>query len=425
MTAIEQREKHSTLPVQCPPGRPTLLLAQGTPAYRRMAGALILAGFATFSVLYGVQPLLPLFAVRFGIQAAEASLAISLATASMALLFIPAALLSDRIGRRRLITISLFASAALTILSALSPNWGTLLAMRAATGVALAGVPGVAMTYIAEEVDQASIGSVMGLYIAGTVVGSMTGRLGVSLIADLTDWRLALGLTGGAGLVCALGFRSLAPVSRAFGPMRQNAGAFLAATKRLLRDDTLPLLYAEGFLLMGAFITFYNYVGFRLQSAPYYLSQTQVGLIFLVYIVGSFSSAWFGGFAGRIGRTRVFWMPITVLLLGVFLTWATTLSLIILGIGVVTAAYFAAHSVASGWVSAHANQDRAQASALYLSFYYLGSSIFGTLGGFAWTHFGWEGVALYAGALVGVALAISVRLAFMRSGPSLARRASV
>ena len=138
-------------------------------------------------------------------------------------------------------------------------------------------------------------------------------------------------------------------------------------------------------------------------------------MIFLVYIFGSFSSAWFGSLASRVGRRHVFWMTIAALLAGVLLTYAAPLLLIILGVGIVTAAYFAAHSTASGWVSARAKQDRAQAAALYLFFYYLGSSIFGTLGGFAWTHAGWHGIVLYTGTLVLLAFAISVRLAFVPS----------
>ncbi len=64
----------------------------------------------------------------------------------------------------------------------------------------------------------------------------------------------------------------------------------------------LPLLYAEGFLLMGVFVTLYNYVSFRLEAPPYSLSQAMVGLVFLVYLLGSFSSAWIGGLASRLGR---------------------------------------------------------------------------------------------------------------------------
>ena len=61
---------------------------------------------------------------------------------------------------------------------------------------ALAAVPAVAMAYVAEEVDAATVGAAMGLYIAGSALGGMGGRLIASLIADIADWRWALGGVG-------------------------------------------------------------------------------------------------------------------------------------------------------------------------------------------------------------------------------------
>ncbi|WP_419816839.1 MFS transporter [Glacieibacterium sp.] len=385
-------------------------IARGTPAYRRLSIALLMAGFATFALLYGVQPLLPLFTTEYGVSAAEASLAVSLATGPMAVALLFAGVLSDRIGRRPIMAASLFVAAGLTIVSAVLPGWGMLLVMRLLTGVALAGVPAVAMAYVAEEVDAASIGAAMGLYIAGSALGGMAGRLGVSILADYMGWREALAGIGVAGLVAALAFRRLAPPSRAFAARRHDLRSFAGGVRALFGDAALPWLYAEAFLLMGAFVTVYNYTGFRLTAAPYDLSQTAVGAIFLLYIVGSFSSAWFGGLAGRIGRRKLFWMPIVLLLGGIAVTTAAPLPLIILGIGVFTGGFFGAHSIASSWVGRRARQNRGQAAALYLFFYYLGSSILGSAGGFAWSHGGWHGVALFVGTLGGVALVIALHL---------------
>ena len=53
------------------------------------------------------------------------------------------------------------------------------------------------------------------------------------------------------------------------------------------------------------FVTLYNYLGYHLLAPPYHLSQTVVGLIFSVYLVGTFSSAWMGQQATRYGRGRI------------------------------------------------------------------------------------------------------------------------
>jgi len=385
-------------------------IARGTAAYRRMTVALFIAGFSTFGLLYDVQPLLPFFTSRFHVGAANSSLAVSMATGAMALSFFPAGILSDRIGRLPVMTISLFASALLTVISSLLPGWPLLLVMRALTGIALAGVPSVAMAYVTEEVELPSVGGAMGLYIGGSAIGGMTGRLGMTLIAEHFGWRAAMGAMGLIGLGAALLFHLYAPASRAFAPVRHDVRAILTAVGRLLRDPVLRLLYLEGFLLMGAFVTIYNYAGFRLQAQPYGLSQSAVSSIFLLYILGSLSSAWFGGLAGRLGRERLFWLPVVGVLMGIALTAGSPLAIIILGIAVVTAAFFAAHSTASGWVGQRAGRDKAHAASLYLLFYYLGSSILGSAGGFAWTEAAWPGVAFFTATLVAIACAIALRL---------------
>jgi YNFM family putative membrane transporter len=387
------------------------LIVRGTPAYRRMGVALLMAGFSTFALMYDVQPLLPMFSAQFGVNAATSSLAVSLTTGAMALAFIPAAVLSDRIGRRSVMIFSLLTSAALTLLSAALPGWTELLAMRTAIGVALAGLPSVAMAYVAEEVHPSSIGSAMGLYIAASAIGGMAGRLGASFVSQYTGWREAIGLMGAAGLAAGLAFAVLAPQSRAFGPMHHDFRSLAIAMRGLLADKVLPLLYAEGFLLMGVFVTIYNYVAFRLEAPPYRLSQATVGFVFLVYLLGSFSSAWIGGLASRLGPSRVFWMPIAVLAAGIVLTAVRPLVAVLCGIAIITGAFFAAHSTASGWVGRRATRDRAQASALYLLFYYLGTSLLGSAGGLAWNRAAWLGVAGFALILTLTALLIAVRLA--------------
>src|SRR5438067_4141849 len=74
-------------------------IASGTPAYRRLALAMVIAGFATFALLYSVQSLLPVFSREFQVSAGEASLVVSLATGAMAITLLVASVISDRIGR--------------------------------------------------------------------------------------------------------------------------------------------------------------------------------------------------------------------------------------------------------------------------------------------------------------------------------------
>ena len=266
------------------------------------------------------------------------------------------------------------------------------------------------MAYVAEEVDHASVGSAMGLYIAGSAVGGMAGRLGVSLLTDWAGWRGAVAAVGVAGLVMAEAFRRLAPPSRHFSPSVQSPAAVARGFVDCFRDRAMPLLFAEAFVLMGVFVSIYNYAGFRLMAPPYGLGHAAVGAIFLLYLLGSASSAWFGAAAGRVGRRHLFWVPVVLLIAGVALTAAAPLRLVIAGIGITTIGFFGAHSIASAWVGRRALGRRGPAAALYLFFYYAGSSVLGSLGGVAWTHSGWPGVAWFCGGLGGVALVVALLL---------------
>src|ERR1700748_2551100 len=191
-------------------------ISAGTPAYRRLALALVIAGLSTFALLYSVQSLLPVFAHDFHVSAAESGVVVSLATGAMALMLLIASVVSDRIGRREMMVTSLFAGAILTIVSAALPSWHALLSPRFLTVIALSGIPAIAMTYLAEEVDASTIGGTMGLYIAGAAIGGMVGRIGSSVIADWLGWRIAVGTIGVICLIGAFVFRWAAPVSRSF-----------------------------------------------------------------------------------------------------------------------------------------------------------------------------------------------------------------
>ena len=385
-------------------------LVSGTPEFRRLNRALFAAGFSTFAILYCVQPLLPEFSREFEVSAAVSSLSLSVSTGLLAVAMLVAGSLSEVWGRKPVMVASLLASALLTILSAAAPNWTSLLLARMLIGITLSGLPAVAMAYVSEEVDPKSIGLAMGLFIGGNAVGGMAGRVISGVLTDLGSWRLAVGLIGTIGLASALtAWRSL-PASAHFRPRRADPADLLRSFAEHLRDPGLRGLFAEAFLLMGGFVTLYNYLGYRLTEPPYSLSQTAIGAIFAAYLVGTFSSAWIGALAGRLGRRRVLWAMIAIMLAGVALTLFSHLALILAGIVAVTFGFFGAHSIASSWVGNRALGAKAQASALYLFCYYLGSSAIGTLGGVFWTKGGWPGVAGLVTVLLPGAVAVALWL---------------
>jgi YNFM family putative membrane transporter len=258
-----------------------------------------------------------------------------------------------------------------------------------------------------------SIGLGMGLYIGGNAAGGLGGRLIAGVLTDAYGWRVGLAVVGAVGAVAAWTFVRSLPPSRHFvsQPLRWRSswGTF----RGLLRDSGLPLLFAEGFVLLGSFVTVYNYIGYRLMAAPYSLSQTAVGMIFSVYVVGMFSSSWVGHLAGRLGRRKVLWSMFALMLAGLGLTLCARLALIIAGIVLVTFGFFGAHSITSSWVGRRAGSAKAQASSTYLFVYYLGAALWGATGGLFYAQFGWTGVVAFVAALTGAGLLVAWRLYFV------------
>ncbi|SIR37486.1 MULTISPECIES: MFS transporter [Acidiphilium] len=386
-------------------------IERGSAAFRRTNLAMFAAGFATFALMYSVQPLLPVFARDFVVSPMVASLALSLTTFTLAGSLLIASALSEVWGRKRMMAGSILGAAVLTMVSAAIPHWGGFLLMRAAIGVVLSGLPAVAMGYLAEEIHPRSVGLAMGLFVGGSGFGGMAGRLLTGILADALGWRWAIVGIGAIGLVAGIIFVIRLPPSRHFERRSLAIGSLLRSYRAHLADPALRLLYAEGFLIMGGFVTVYNYITFRLLAPPFSLSQTSVGFIFAVYLVGVASSAWMGHLASRFGRARMLPAGIAIELLGALLTLSGSVPVIVLGIALVTFGFFASHSVASSWVGAQARGARAQAAALYLFLYYLGSSVAGSIGGYAWSFAGWGGVVGMIVILLVTGLALARRLA--------------
>ncbi|XXD79523.1 MFS transporter [Pseudomonas sp. Z5-35] len=388
-----------------------IYIEKGTPMFMRTVLALFCGGFATFALLYCVQPMMPLLSKEFSINAAQSSLILSVATGLLAIGLLITGPISDRIGRKSVMVAALFAASVCTIASAMMPTWQGVLVLRALVGLSLSGLAAVAMTYLSEEIHPKHIGLAMGLYIAGNAIGGMCGRLITGVLIDFVSWHTAMLVIGGLALIAAAVFWRILPESRNFRPRSLHPRSLLEGFTLHFRDAGLPLLFLEAFVLMGAFVTLFNYIGYRLLAEPYHLDQAFVGLLSVVYLSGIYSSAKIGALADRLGRRKMLWVTIALMLVGLVLSMATPLWLVILGMLVFTFGFFGAHSVASSWIGRRALKAKGQASSLYLFSYYAGSSIAGTAGGVAWHLGGWNGTGLFIGSLLVIALLIALKLA--------------
>ncbi|MDX3227554.1 MFS transporter [Streptomyces sp. ME19-01-6] len=383
-------------------------MSPGDPGFGRMRLALFAAGLATFALLFSTQALLPAISADLHVQPDQASWTVSAATLALALAVLPLSILSERFGRRAMMTGSLAVAVAVGLAVPFAPDLGALIALRAVQGAAIAGIPASAMAYLSEEVRPASLIGAIGLFVAGNSFGGMTGRLLTGWVADGWGWRVSLGTVGVLSLVCAIAFRLLLPKARHFTPSAVSPRALARTVGGHLSDPLLRRLYAIGALFMTVFGGVYTVIGYRLVAEPFNLSQSLVGSIFLIYLVGTASSAAAGKLVGRLGRRGALYVAVTTTAAGLLLSLGDSLAAVLLGLVLITAGFFAGHAVASSSVSRAAKTGRAQASALYQTAYYIGSSVGGTLGALAFHAAGWTGTVVLGLVAVSGAAAITL-----------------
>ncbi|MVU83938.1 MFS transporter [Nocardia sp. ET3-3] len=403
---------------------PALLERPRAAHEKRVTIALFAAGLTTFAAMYSTQSLLPSLSAAFAVPPAHAALAVSLTTGFLALAIVPAGVLAARIGRTKVMIGSAIAASALGLLLPLAPTLNVLLALRAVQGIVLAGVPAVAMAYLAEEIGAAGLGAAMGVYIAGTTIGGLAGRLIPSITLGVASWRWAEVSVSIAAALCTVWFARTLPPSRGFTPRPAGLGTLLGDLGRQLRDRGLLALFGLAFLLMGSFVSVYNFLGYRLTHRPFDMPAALAGSVFVLYLAGTAASAYAGRLADRRGHHRILVAALALMVAGALITIPDHLSTVLLGVLLFTTGFFGAHTVASAWVGTLA-ENRGAASSLYMFAYYLGSAVVGSAAGIAYAAGGWLGLvacvtALFVIAAILVASLVTAGRAAPR--PSRARR---
>ncbi|WP_042378829.1 MFS transporter [Corynebacterium resistens] len=378
------------------------------PRYRRALIAALCAGLASFNALYATQAVLPALSDDFAVSPTIAALTVSATTGALALTVLPAGVISERFGRRQVIQISALVATVLSLLLCFMPSIQSIIALRFVQGIAVAGVPAVVMTYLAEEIHGRHLPRVMGFYISGTTLGGLLGRLIPGIALDFTSWRYAVLLSAGFAVLMAVITATVIPPQHHFRPKSITWGHELTAIGQHLRNPVLLRLFALPFLLMGTFVSLYNYLGFRLIE-DFGLPASLAAMTFLMYLSGTWSSARAGSLVSTWGRSRVVAGSCLIGAVGLTLLFIPTLPSTLIGCLAFTAAFFAAHSAASAWVGEIATHDRAEASSLYVFSYYIGSSLMGWISGYFF-HAGWPVFVAWIATIVSISFVIALSL---------------
>ena len=354
-----------------------------------------LAGFCAFVNLYAPQPLLPMLAAEFRTSAAGISLLLTASTVAVALAAPFAGIIADRFGRKQVIVPSALLLALPAALAATATGLGQLVFWRFWQGFFAPGISVVVAAYINEEWEE-GVGSAMGAYVSGTVLGGFSGRMITGLAAAHLPWRWGFVVLGVLTAVGGVLLWVWLPPGRRFQRLHSGPST-AAAMARHLKNPQLLATYAVGFCVLFSMLATFTYVNFYLAAPPFHLSTAALGMLFVVYLVGAVVTPFAGRWVDRAGHRYTITLAIGGGLAGILLTLVPSLPVILVGLALCCTGVFAAQSASTSYIGTVTDQARAAAVGLYVLFYYVGGSFGAAIPGHFWTRGGWPAcVALIA-----------------------------
>jgi MFS transporter, YNFM family, putative membrane transport protein len=366
-----------------------------------------LAGYCCFINLYSPQSILPLLSKEFGASAVEVSYLITVSTLAVALTAPFTGTVADVLGRKRVIVVAMFALVAPTLMVGLSSSLTWMIFWRGVQGLVLPPIFAVTVAYIGDEWPHHEATTAAGIYSSGSSIGGFSGRLITGFFADLIGWRFGFYALAGIAFAGALAVMALLPPERKF----VRSQGLLASVRQMLghfRNKQLLATFAVGFGVLFNFICTFTYVSFHLAAPPYNLSATWLGAIFVTYLAGSMLTPWAGWAVNRFGRRRFVVRVLALWAVGVALTLATSLALIVLGLTISAACGLICQAISTAYVTITAKVGRSSAVGLYVTSFYTGGSFGAAVGGVTWTFGGWPACV----ALVVAMLAVMAGIVF-------------
>ena len=211
-----------------------------------------LAAFFSSFDRFAVAPMLVTIAASLGASLSEVA-----ATASLYYLLYGAmqpvwGMLSDRIGRVRVMRLTLYGATVAGVVSALAPNLGVLVAARALAGGLFAAVIPAALVYVGDTVGMDSRQKALADLMAASAVGTALATALGGLAAYLDAWRFAFAAPALAGGVLALLLARL-PEPEDFAP-EEREGPLVQVGRVLRRPWALAVVViaaVEGAVILG------------------------------------------------------------------------------------------------------------------------------------------------------------------------------
>jgi predicted MFS family arabinose efflux permease len=360
----------------------------------------VAAGVGVANVYY-IQPVLPLVRNTFSAGSGQIGLAPALTQAGYAAGMLFLAPLGDLVDRRRLIIVKALLLIAALIVVAVSPTLVMLLVASVAVGI-LGSVGQDFVPVAAHLAPDARRGRIVGIVTTGLLTGILLSRTLSGFIADILGWRAVYWIAAGS---IALTVATVWRVLPSFPPTAQGGyGALLRSLATLIQKH--PALRKAALtqgLLAVALGAFWSTLALMLSQAPFHLGASVAGSFGFAGAAGALGASLFGHLADR---TK----PDFIIRLGCVLGALAFGGMILIPDSIpalVVGAILFDLGVMAGLVSHQAvingldSTARSRLNGLLMTAAMIGVAVGAAIGGWAWSHHGWNGVCL-VGAGAGV-----------------------
>ena len=360
----------------------------------------------TFCSLYAAQPIQPLFQHEFQLSHFQAILFTTLMMAPLGVAPLFYGYILESFSAKVMVRWALFLLGVLEIFFSLAPDYLTLLTIRAIQGLMIPAILTSIMSYISYSSPKEKVQHAIAAYIAATILGGFLGRFLSGLCTDLFGWRFFFFVLG---LLLLLNCYLLKDMVR--DAKLHYARPKLNEIVALLRAKEFFWLYTSIFCLFFVFAALMNFLPFELKRINPGFGETGIGILYLGYSMGILVSLNTRRIINRFGNeSDAIGMGILVFGVGTLFFLIENYTVMFITMFVFCAGLFTAHSLLSGFVNKLAQQNKAIANGLYISFYYTGGTLGSVLPGAIFQRFGWQVFLIQLFSMVCLALFLTRRL---------------
>ena len=348
-----------------------------------------LIGVFAFLQVYSIQAILPVLMVEFLATEVQAGMIVGATILAIAIMSPFLGMLSDAVGRKSFVVGALLFLTVPTALIAQSPDIEWIGIWRFIQGLSVPGITVVIIAYIGEEFKGQSITELMSFYVSGAVLGGFMGRFLLGHLHEFFGWRNAYYVLAVLTFMSALWVAKTLPASSHFEANPNFRSAIIMLGAHLVNR------YVVTACLLGACVLFslvgcFTFINLYLAHSPYDLGTGALANIFAVYLVGVIITPLSTILLRRFGSARTIIGAVIISIMGVLLTLASPLWLIVIGLGIMSSGVFVTQSATISYIAVNVHQGRSLASGLYYLFYYAGGTLGAWLCGLAYAQGQWR-----------------------------------